>query len=138
MSIIKSLFRGETVTFAGKHYRVTGHALGFLPVQKPRPPILIGGNGPRLLALAAREADIVGFSGINFRAGGAQPPDLSSWRADAVDERVRLVREIAEPELNVLVQRVMVTEDRRATAEEMTRRWPQLTDDDFLRKALTC
>jgi probable F420-dependent oxidoreductase len=133
VSIIKSLLDGETVNFSGKHYQVTGHALQFLPVQKPRPPILIGGNGPRLLALAAREADIVGFSGINFRHGGAQPPDLSSWRADAVDERVRLVREIAQPELNVLVQRVVVTEDRRAAAEELTQRWPQLTGDDFLK-----
>jgi len=133
VSIIKSLLDGETVNFSGEHYQVTGHALQFLPIQKPRPPILIGGNGPRLLALAAREADIVGFSGINFRHGGAQPPDLSSWRADAVDERVRLVREIAQPELNVLVQRVVVTEDRRAAAEELTQRWPQLTGDDFLK-----
>jgi probable F420-dependent oxidoreductase len=132
VSIIKSLLAGETVNFSGKHYRVKGHALEFLPVQKPRPPILIGGNGPRLLALAAREADIVGFSGINFRRGGAQPPDLSSWRADAVDERVRLVREIAETELNVLVQQVVVTEDRRAAAVELAGRWTQLTGDDIL------
>ncbi len=41
-----------------------------LPVQRPHPPILIGGNGPRLLTLAAKEADIVGFSGITFRQGG--------------------------------------------------------------------
>lgn len=132
VSIIKSLLAGETVDFTGKHYRVTGHALQFLPVQKPRPPILIGGNGPRLLALAAREADIVGFSGINFRRGGALPPDLSSWRADAVDERVRLVREIAQPELNVLVQRVVVTADRRAAAAELATQWTDLTIEDVL------
>jgi probable F420-dependent oxidoreductase len=132
VSIIKSLLAGETVNFTGKYYRVTAHALEFRPVQKPRPPILIGGNGPRLLALAAQEADIVGFSGINFRNGGAQPPDLSSWRAGAVDERVRLVRAIAQPELNVLVQQVVVTENRRAAAEELTRRWPQLAGDDVL------
>ena len=89
-----ALLAGERVDFAGKHYRVTGHKLEYLPVQKPRPPILIGGNGRRLLTLAAKEADIVGFSGIDFRDGGAAPPDLSSWRAAAVDERVRLVREV--------------------------------------------
>ncbi len=119
VSIIKDLLGGKTVTFAGRHYRVTGHKLDFLPVQKPHPPILIGGNGRRLLTLAAREADIVGFSGIDFRDGGAAPPDLSSWRVAAVDERVRLVRETAGPErfarlqLNTLVQRVIVTEDRQ-------------------------
>ena len=32
------------------------------PVQTPRPPILIGGGGPRVLTIAAREADIVGIN----------------------------------------------------------------------------
>jgi probable F420-dependent oxidoreductase len=138
VTIIKGLLRGEQVTFAGRHYRVTGHTIAPLPVQKPHPPILIGGNGPRLLALAAREADIVGLSGITFRGGGAVPPDLSGWRVSSVDERVRLVREIAGEEryarleLNALVQRVVVTDDRRKTAEELTGRWTQLTPDEIL------
>src|SRR3954470_1026545 len=38
--IIKSLLKGEQVTFAGLHYRVTGHTIAPLPVQKPYPPIL--------------------------------------------------------------------------------------------------
>jgi probable F420-dependent oxidoreductase len=137
-SIIKGLLAGEKVTFAGRHYRVSDHAIEPLPVQQPRPPILIGGNGRRLLSLAAREADIVGFSGITFRQGGAAPPDLSGWRAPAVDERVRLVRTAAGEDryaslgLNVLVQRVVVTDDRRSAAEELTSRWPQLTADEVL------
>src|SRR5260370_20717342 len=92
VTIIKGLLKGEEVTAAGRHYRVTGHTIAPLPIQRPHPPILIGGNGPRLLTLAAREADIVGFSGINFRQGGTMPPDLSGWRASVVDERVRPVR----------------------------------------------
>jgi len=138
VTIIKGLLKGEPVTSAGPHYRVTGHAIGPLPVQKPHPPILIGGNGPRLLALAAREADIVGFSGITFRQGGTMPPDLSGWRASSVDERVRLVREAAGAEryarleLNALVQRVVVTDDRRRAAGELTSRWTELTPDEIL------
>ncbi|HEX3419423.1 MAG TPA: TIGR03621 family F420-dependent LLM class oxidoreductase, partial [Stellaceae bacterium] len=80
VTIIKGLLSGEKVTFSGRHYHVTDHAIAPVPVQKPHPPILIGGNGPRLLALAAREADIVGFSGITFKSGGAVSPDLSGWR----------------------------------------------------------
>jgi hypothetical protein len=34
--------------------------------------------------------------------------------------------------LNVLVQRVVVTDDRRGAAEELTQRWPQLGADDIL------
>ena len=58
VTIIKALLKGEQVSFAGRHYKITGHAIGPLPVQKPHPPILIGGNGRRLLALAAKEANI--------------------------------------------------------------------------------
>src|SRR5262245_14236600 len=116
VSVIKTLLRGEELTTTGRHYQVTGHRIHPLPVQRPHPPILIGGNGPRLLTLAAREADIVGLSGITFRQGGAEP-DLSGWRAAEVDRRIRLVREAAGEryerlELNALVQRV-VTNDRR-------------------------
>ena len=138
VTIIKGLLKGEDITFAGQHYHVAGHTVGPLPVQRPHPPILIGGNGPRLLALAAREADIVGLSGLTFRNGGAAPPDLSGWRVSSLDERVRLVREAAGEErygrleINALVQRVIVTDDRRGAAEELTRRWTQLTPDEIL------
>ncbi len=138
VTIIKSLLSGEQVTFAGRHYRVTGHTIAPPPVQKPHPPILIGGNGRRLLALAAREADIVGFSGLTFRNGGAAPPDLSGWLVSGVDERVQMVREAAGGaryaglELSALVQQVVVTDDRRQVAEELARSWTQLTADEIL------
>src|SRR5947207_12106462 len=138
VAVIKGLLSGETVTFSGTHYQIAGHTIAPLPAQKPHPTILIGGKGRRLLTLAAREADIVGFSGITFRNGGAAPPDVSAWRAAAVDERVRLVREaaggdrFARLELNALVQRVVVTEDRHAAAEELARRWPELSADEIL------
>lgn len=136
--IIKGLLRGERVTLAGRHYRVSDHSISPLPVQKPHPPILIAGNGRQLLSLAAREADVVGLSGITFRAGGGAPPDLSSWRVAGVDERMQLVREVAGEEryalleINALVQRVIVTDDRRKTAEELTGRWTQLNADEIL------
>lgn len=138
VTIIKGLLLGETVTFSGRHYRVIKHAIEPLPVQQPHLPILIGGNGRRLLTLAAREADIVGLSGLTFRQGGAVPADLSAWRVAAIDERLRLIREAAGDdrydrlELNVLVQRVIVTDDRRSAAEELTSRWTQLTPDEVL------
>lgn len=136
VAIIKGLLEGQPVTFAGRHYRVTDHKIYPLPVQRPHPPILIGGNGQQLLTLAAKEADIVGLSGITFRRGGKEP-DLSGWRMAAVDERLQLVREAAGVryaglELNALVQRVIVTDDRRRAAEELTDRWKQLSIDEIL------
>jgi probable F420-dependent oxidoreductase len=136
VAIVKGLLKGEPVTVAGRYYRVTEHTLHPLPVQQPHPPLLIGGNGRRLLTLAAKEADIVGLSGITFRRGGAEP-DLSGWRVAEVDARVQLVREAAGDrydrlELNALVQRVVVTDDRRQAAEELTRRWTQLSPEEIL------
>ena len=80
----------------------------------------------------------MGLSGLTFRNGGAVPPDLSGWRVSSLDERVELMREIAGDErysrleINALVQRVIVTDDRRGAAEELTRRWTQLTPDEIL------
>jgi len=37
VAIIKGLFNGDEVTFEGKHYRVKGHHIAPLPVQKPHP-----------------------------------------------------------------------------------------------------
>jgi probable F420-dependent oxidoreductase len=134
--IVKRLLEGEAVSVAGRHYHVGAHTLHPRPIQRPRPPLLVGGNAPRLLTVAGREADIVGLTGIAFRRGGAQP-DVSDFRATAVDERVRLLREVADTrfdrlELNVLVQRVIVADDRRSAVQELAARWPQLTVDDLL------
>jgi probable F420-dependent oxidoreductase len=136
VTVIKGLLTGERLTFAGRHYRVTDHAIFPLPAQRPHPPIAISGNGRRLLSLAAREADIVGLSGITFRHGGTVP-DLSGWKASGVDERLQLVREVsgeryAGLELNVLVQRVVVIDDRRQAAEELARHWAELTPDEII------
>jgi probable F420-dependent oxidoreductase len=135
VTIVKGLLKGEEVTFSGQHYRVANHRIGPLPVQTPHPPLLIGGNNRRLLTLAAREADIVGFSGLTFRREGI---DMSAWRAEAIDERVRLVRaeagedRFSRLELSALVQRVVVTGHRQQAAEDLTKRWPQLTAEDIL------
>jgi probable F420-dependent oxidoreductase len=136
VTVIKGLLRGEQVTFSGQHYRVTGHRGHPLPVQRPHPPIVISGNGRRLLTLAAREADIVGLSGITFRRGGTAP-DISAWKVSGISERLQLIREVsgdryARLQLNVLVQRVVVTDDRREAAEELAGQWNQLTPDEIL------
>jgi len=136
VTIIKGLLDGAEVTFAGRHYRVTGHTIHPRPVQRPHPPIIIGGNGPHLLTLAAKEADIVGFTGITFARGGSEL-DLSAWRTEVADERVRLVRETAGAridrlELSALIQRVVVTDRRRQAAEELQKNWKQLSIEEIL------
>ena len=139
--VIKGLLGGAEVNFAGQHYRVTGHRLHPLPVQRPHPPIVVGGNGLRLLALAAKEADVVNLTGITFTRGGTVP-DMSGWRAAAIDERMRVVREAAGERFNRLVlsaqvQRVIVTDRRREAAEELRKGWKELSVEEILEAPYT-
>jgi alkanesulfonate monooxygenase SsuD/methylene tetrahydromethanopterin reductase-like flavin-dependent oxidoreductase (luciferase family) len=59
LEILTRMFAGSLTTFAGNHYRVSELANLPLPVQRPRPPIHVGGVGPRrTLPLVARYADV--------------------------------------------------------------------------------
>jgi probable F420-dependent oxidoreductase len=59
LALIKPLLAGHRASAAGGHYSATDAEISPLPVQRPRPPILIAASGRQLLGLAAREADIV-------------------------------------------------------------------------------
>jgi probable F420-dependent oxidoreductase len=52
----------KPVDFAGAHFQVAGLVPLPRPVQRPGPPIMVAGAGPRLLEVAARYADIVNFA----------------------------------------------------------------------------
>jgi probable F420-dependent oxidoreductase len=134
--IIKGLLGGAEVNFVGQHYCVTSHKIYPLPVQRPHPPIMIGGNGPRLLALAAREADTVNLTGLTFTQGGTTL-DMSGWKVAGVDERLRVIRDAAGErfgalELSAQVQRVIVTDRPREAAEELQKTWKQISVDEIL------
>ena len=90
--LIKRLLAGETVTHTGPHYRLGSARIWPRPVQQPHPPIIMGGGGPRILRLAARAADIVGFI-PQFSSRGR--PILTDASEAALDRKVAIVREAA-------------------------------------------
>lgn len=115
--ILRRLFAGETVTVEGNHYELRDHEL-FPP---RRPTLLVGGNGDRALRLAAAEANIVGFTGLGRTRADGQHHDVE-WAAHQIDAKVALVRDAAGErfdrlELNVLVQQIEITNDRRGVIE---------------------
>jgi probable F420-dependent oxidoreductase len=59
--VIKGLCAGAPLHFTGEHYRIAGLESYSPPVQRPHPPLLIGGSKRRVLELAGREADSVGI-----------------------------------------------------------------------------
>jgi alkanesulfonate monooxygenase SsuD/methylene tetrahydromethanopterin reductase-like flavin-dependent oxidoreductase (luciferase family) len=63
---VDGALRGEA-SFEGRYYRFREAALAPGPVQRPRPPIVLGAVGPRVLRLAARLADTwSAFGGIEL------------------------------------------------------------------------
>ena len=119
-TLLRRLFAGEKVTHEGEHYRLDGFELAHLPPQGARLPLLIGGNGDKLLSVAGRHADIVSFTGFSSRQGG-QEVDITHWTDEGLADRIDVVRRaagdrFAELELNMLIQRAAVTDDPEATA----------------------
>ena len=77
-------------------------------VQRPHPPFLVGGGGPKILAFAAREADIIGIDPRSLPGGGGDPDDITGA---AIDRKVGWIREAAgdrwaELEINAAVWEV--------------------------------
>lgn len=88
--LVKRLLSGERVTHAGPHYRLGEAEVHPRPVQRPRPPLHIGAGGPRMLRLAAREAEIVGFIPQFSTSGRPQPTDATEAALERKVETVRL------------------------------------------------
>lgn len=123
LRIIKQFFTEDTVTFAGRHYTITDLKAVPRPLQQPHPPILMGGGGKRLLTLAGQEADIVG---LHFRIKDDGTIDDTEFTEATLAQKIEWVRQaagerFASIELNLLLSRVVVTEDPRQVAEQYIR-----------------
>ncbi|MGH9154673.1 MAG: TIGR03621 family F420-dependent LLM class oxidoreductase [Acidimicrobiales bacterium] len=124
VAVMKALWSDDGPTsFAGRHYILRDAPGRPAPVQRPHPPVLVGGGGRRVLSVAAREADIVGFN-ANLAAGVVGPEVAGTALASCFDDRVAWVRSEAgdrfdalELHCNVFV--CMVGADPRASAEAL-------------------
>ncbi|MFP3907147.1 MAG: TIGR03621 family F420-dependent LLM class oxidoreductase, partial [Acidimicrobiales bacterium] len=123
IAVVKGLFDDSPVTHAGAHYRIDGLEGTPKPVQRPHPPLLIGGGGRRVLSLAAREADIVGIN-VNLAGGTIDASVGPNATVDATDEKIGWIRDAAgdrfdDLELQVRVHVAAVTDDRHGLAAAM-------------------
>jgi probable F420-dependent oxidoreductase len=115
--VIKGLWDPEPEPFSGAYYHVIPPKPPLEPIQRPHPPLFMGGGGRRMLTLAAREADIVGLQDRAGTSAGTAP-------AEATDEQVAWVREAAglrstALEIQAGMLAVRVTADRRRAAEDI-------------------
>lgn len=122
--LIDRLWREEVVDHTGRHYTVRGARLLPKPVQRPRPPVMIGGGGPRVLGFAARHADIVAFAPSVDAEG---KPLLAHLGSGPTERKVARVREVAGDrfdrlELNVIVFDAQVSSDRHSALANLAAR----------------
>jgi probable F420-dependent oxidoreductase len=131
VEVIDALRNGGKVDHAGTHYQVRGHTI----FPAVRFPLLVGGNGTRVLTAGAHHADVVQFTGFSPRDGGTRN-DLGNLRSSRLDEQVALVRSKAGErfgsiELSALVQRMTVTDDGRGAVGALAAQFG-VSDDDIL------
>ncbi len=81
LAIYKRVLAGETVDFEGQHLKARGSKLLFPPVQRPYPPLYIGGSSAPAHELAAREVDV-------YLTWG-EPPDAVAAKLEDVRRRAR-------------------------------------------------
>lgn len=124
VGLMRSLLAGEAVDHAGTYYEARDLVGSPLPVQRPHPPLLIGGARQRLLRFGGAEADIVSIApSWDSRQVGPYPPMMTV--DEAVDNQIRWAREGAESagrdfgevELSVTVMPATVTDDAASVFE---------------------
>ena len=123
LSVLRGLFAPGPFSYQGKHYRIADLDGQPRPVQQPHPPFIVGGGGPRVLALAAREADIVGVNPA-IRSGRVDRAASHDGAAAVTDRKLGWVREAAgeryaDLELQMLLFACVITDDRAGTIEAM-------------------
>lgn len=109
--VMQRLLAGETVTYSGSYYDVTGHMIrdaGAAPVR-----LLIGGNGTSVLRTAGRLADVVGFTGFTPSVDGSSS-NITHFTDAGLAERIAVVSAAARDRwplpIDVLVQMVVITD----------------------------
>lgn len=112
---------------AGERVDHLRHTAAYLKENAPTIPILIAGNGDRVLRIAARYADIIGLTGGT----------ISDTADDPLAERIALVRDAAgdrftDLELNMAITAVP-TDDSGVPNLDLTRAYaPTATDEQLL------
>jgi alkanesulfonate monooxygenase SsuD/methylene tetrahydromethanopterin reductase-like flavin-dependent oxidoreductase (luciferase family) len=112
LEVLRALWAGETVDFQGEHHRLSGATQA--PVPLSRIPIVIGGGGPKTLALVRDFAD---WCNLDIRhMDKFQGEGFAAFRDRIGDARISLQQMVAY---------VAPGADRQAVAEAAQRRFGQ-------------
>lgn len=112
--IIKRLWSETQVTFEGRYYQLKDAYCEPKPLQRPRPPIMIGGSGEKLtLKVVARHAD-------QWNTFGS--PELFRHKIEVLKEHCLAVGRNFD-DIEVSWAGAALVTDSREEKDEMLRRW---------------
>ena len=115
IGLVRASFADGELNIDGRHVHAVGFEAVPKPVQKPCPPIMIGGGAKRVLTIAGREADIVSLN-FNNSTGRLGPEGIGSSTAELTDQKIEWIREGAgarfgDIELEIAAYFTVVTDD---------------------------
>jgi probable F420-dependent oxidoreductase len=137
VSLMDRLFTEDSVDASGRFYTVHGARVLPKPVQRPRPPLMIGAGGPRMLRFAARHADIIA---LNSRFDANGQPVVSDLLTGEIERKLAQLRAHAgasldRVELNIFIIDAGVTDASRSFFDALAARLKgaaaQLVDSPF-------
>ncbi len=122
VQLVKDLMGDGQAEMRGKEVTFSGWEGVPKPVQRPHPPIMIGGGSRRVLGIAGAHADIVSFNFDN--SSGTIGPGVPTSTEDTMTSKLDWVRAGAgdrfdQLELEIGAYFTVVTDDARGTAEGM-------------------
>ena len=103
--VLRALLDTGACTFNGAHHTIAVDDLGVRPAQA-HVPLLLGGHGRRVVAIAARHADIFQFTGLTHGEGGVPAP--GGFGIDDVVERSRWLTDAAGARNDTIERSVLV------------------------------
>lgn len=123
IDIMKQCFAEGEFSFDGDHYTIEKLDGLPKPVQRPHPPLMIAGGGPKVLGLAGREADIVGIN-LSLASGNLDAAAGATGAPAATDTKVGAIRAAAGERFDSLVLQtrihfVLPTDDRSGLIDSM-------------------
>jgi F420-dependent oxidoreductase-like protein len=104
ITIIKKMWQKEKSSFTGKHYSIKNAICSPKPVQKPHPPIMVGGAGQELIAVAAKHA-----TRYNHPFG---TPEILQSKMEILKSQCKKIKRNFEEIENSVLLRVLVGKDK--------------------------
>jgi probable F420-dependent oxidoreductase len=133
---VRRLLAGDSVSTSGENFGLRQALL-----RKPAPvqgsiPLMVGGNGTRVLSFAAEQADIVGVTGLGKTLSNGHSHE-ADWGPAALDRSFDVVHSAAKrvgrhPDIEALVQHVEITDDPQRLADRLAEIVPGASSADLL------